>query len=78
MAMMQAGMMAKAAESKPDAAAPPEAQIDGRFHLTTDAPILANNTDDGPTPDARGQRLDWVVNSQTQAAPTALIQLGAY
>jgi len=49
--------------------------IDGQFTLTTDAAILANNTDDGPARDARGQALHWTVNARTSAAPTALLRL---
>ena len=77
MALMQAGMMAKAADAKPGEAPAPMSLIDGRFTLTTDAAILANNTEEGPKPDARGQRLEWVVNSQTLAVPSALLQLRA-
>ncbi len=48
---------------------------DGRFTITTDAPVLANNTDDGPRPDPVGQRLEWLVNAQAPAAPMALLRL---
>ena len=72
-----AGRMAKAAAAKPGEAPAPMSLIDGRFTLTTDAAILANNTEEGPKPDARGQRLEWVVNSQTLAVPSALLQLRA-
>lgn len=79
MAMMQAGMMAKAAQNaahdKDDSAGLP--LLDGRFTLTTDGTILTNNTEDGPQPDPRGQKLHWVVNSRLQAAPSALVQLNA-
>lgn len=50
---------------------------EGRLVLTTDAPILANNTDEGPKADSAGQRLEWVVNPRAGAAPTALIKLGS-
>jgi len=49
---------------------------DGVFTLRTDGAILANNTDEGPQPDAKGQKLQWGVNVRTPAAPTALIKLG--
>ena len=49
--------------------------IDGAFMIRTDGTVLANNTDEGPQADPAGKRLDWVVNSRTQAAPTALIRL---
>jgi len=49
--------------------------VDGHFSLTTDAAILANNTDEGPQPNPQGQRLDWTVTPRTQAAPSALLRL---
>jgi len=49
--------------------------LDGKFTVTTDARILANNTDTGPTAVPVGQRLEWEVNTRTANAPTALIQL---
>jgi len=50
---------------------------DGRFTLTTDAAILANNTDEGPQAAPAGQRLDWGVSVRSSAAPMALVRLGA-
>ena len=48
----------------------------GTFTVHTDAPILANNTDEGPAPVAGGrQALVWHVNPRTPAAPTALLKL---
>jgi hypothetical protein len=55
--------------------ATPVPEVDGRFTVRSDGAILANNTDEGPQPDAGGQRLDWAVNARTPAAPTALIRL---
>lgn len=49
---------------------------EGTFALTTDATILANNTDDGPQAGTTGQRLTWLVNARASAAPTALLRLG--
>lgn len=49
--------------------------LDGTFAVITDGEVLANNTEDGPTPAPRGKRLDWKVNARTAAAPTALIKL---
>lgn len=49
--------------------------IDGRFSIRTDAAILANNTDEGPQPDAAGQILSWSVTPRIHAAPTALLRL---
>ncbi|WP_120075660.1 hypothetical protein [Aurantiacibacter odishensis] len=51
-------------------------QPEGTFRIITDAPILANNTDDGPKTDPRGQMLVWEIGSSTAAAPTALIDFG--
>lgn len=49
--------------------------VDGTFTLRTDGAVLANNTDEGPQPDAAGQRLAWTVNLRSTAAPMALIRL---
>ncbi|MEZ5736761.1 MAG: hypothetical protein R3E09_13370 [Novosphingobium sp.] len=51
--------------------------VDGKFTITTDGKILANNTDEGPQADPAGQRLDWKVSAQSPAAPTALLRLGS-
>lgn len=56
-------------------AAPRIPQLDGVFTVTTDGTVLANNTDEGPQPDPAGQKLSWIVNPRTVAAPTALIRL---
>jgi FtsP/CotA-like multicopper oxidase with cupredoxin domain len=50
--------------------------LDGRFTLTTDGEIVANNTDEGPQAVAGGKSLTWTINNRTQAAPMALINLG--
>lgn len=49
---------------------------EGRFVLTTDAQILANNTDEGPQAGTAGQRLEWIINPRNPNAPTALVKLG--
>ena len=70
------GMMAAAAASGGGKEAmPPMAVIDGRFTVTSDGAVLANNTDEGPQPDPAGQRLAWTITPQSQAAPMALIRL---
>lgn len=51
-------------------------QIDGKFVLTTDGTILANNTDEGPKADPAGKRLEWVITPRDKAGPMALIGLG--
>lgn len=48
--------------------------IDGTFRIVTDARILANNTDEGPMDDPRGQALSWDIDANSMAAPTALIE----
>lgn len=50
-------------------------KAEGKFSVVTDGEILANDTDAGPVADSAGKRLNWTVNAQTVAAPTALIRL---
>lgn len=50
-------------------------QMDGTFTLTTDAEVLANNTDEGPVTVPTGKKLEWKVTPRTAAAPTALVKL---
>jgi hypothetical protein len=50
-------------------------KLDGTLTLTTDAEILANNTEEGPKADPAGKRLVWKMNIQNPAAPMALLQL---
>ncbi len=69
------GWMQAAAVSEGSQRAPRLPEMDGTFVMTTDAEVLANNTDLGPQPFTTGQRLEWKVNSRSQAAPTALIRL---
>lgn len=62
----------------PAGAAPPEfPTIDGTFTITTtgDMAIRANNTDEGASATASGQRLVWDIDTRTKAAPTALIDV---
>lgn len=72
---MMSGLAAANAggEAKQEAPVPPV--FEGTFTLTTDATVLANNTDEGPQPDPAGQKLTWAVNVRN-AQPTALIRLG--
>ena len=70
-ALMSSGM--GMTEGKQDAPSVP--QLDGVFTLTTDGAVLANNTDEGPQADPAGQKLVWIINPRTAAAPTALIKL---
>ncbi len=48
--------------------------IEGTFRIVTDARILANNTDEGPMADPRGEMLAWDIDANSRAAPTALIE----
>ncbi|MDF0542170.1 hypothetical protein PX699_07435 [Sphingobium sp. H39-3-25] len=67
------GAMAGMGSRKSDASA----QLDGTFTLTSAAPIISQNQEDGPTtlPDGR-QQLRWTVNSLTTEAPMAVIRFG--
>jgi hypothetical protein len=72
-----AGLAALGAASAGEAdAAPQFPEMDGTFTIVTDGQILANNTDEGPQATEEGQVLEWKVTPRTEAAPTALIQLG--
>lgn len=51
-------------------------KLNGSFTITTDAVILANNTDEGPSAVSGGQKLEWKVTPRTSTAPMALIRLG--
>ena len=71
-----AGALGGAEAAKADKTATPPGfpKLDGHFTLHTDGTILANNTDEGPKSEAGVQRLEWTVNPQTTAPPTALIR----
>lgn len=73
LAAVMAGDMGPSDANDPDMANFPK--LDGTFTLTTDAEILANNTEDGPKADPAGKRLVWKMNVQNPAAPMALLQL---
>ncbi|NCU11284.1 MAG: hypothetical protein GXC70_03835 [Sphingomonadaceae bacterium] len=69
---------AEKAKASPEEAAriPDFPQVDGRFVLTTDGEILANNTDEGPKADPAGKRLEWTITPRDKVGPMALIGLG--
>lgn len=69
------GWMQAAAVSEGNQRAPRLPDMDGTFVITTDADVLANNTDLGPQKLSNGQRLDWKVTIRSLAAPTALLRL---
>ena len=47
----------------------------GTFTIVTNGKILTNNTEEGPTANARGQQLVWNVTPRSNVAPAALIDL---
>ena len=65
--------MQAAAVSEGRQRAPQLPAIDGTFTVTTDAAVLANNTDEGPVAGTAGEALVWQINPRTAQAPTALI-----
>jgi hypothetical protein len=71
------GGLAASAGGSPDGGMPEVPVPDGRLILTTDAPILANNTDEGPREIAGTKQLEWPVNARSKAAPMALLRLVA-
>jgi len=80
---MPFGNIAQMAAAERAKASPEEAkkipefpQIDGRFVLTTDGEILANNTDEGPKVGPTGKRLEWKITPRDKVGPMALIGLG--
>ena len=67
-----AGLMQMSPKKEGDKS-PKIALPDGTFTIVTDGRILANNTDEGPQVNARGQALVWKISPRTERAPTALI-----
>ena len=75
-AAMDKAKQGKDGEGKDDDGMPKFPVPEGKLVLTTDAQILANNTDEGPKADPAGQRLEWIVNPRNTATPTALVKVG--
>ena len=73
MLMGMAGMAGS--EDQSDNNAPKIPEIEGTFRIVTDAEILANNTNDGPSVVASGSQLTWTISKRTAAPPMALIRL---
>lgn len=67
-----AGMMGTAGAGKKPA---DPITIKGIFTLTTDARILANNTEDGPETVAAMEKLSWDIGPASYGAPMALLKL---
>lgn len=68
------GAVAEAEGNEMDASTVDTHPIDGTFRIVTDARILANNTDEGPMADPRGEILVWAIDANSSAAPTALLE----
>ena len=66
------GMGGMFAGDKPGATLP---RPQGNFTITTDAQILTNNTQDGPTGGAAARVLKWVIGPLDNKKPEALLQL---
>ena len=54
---------------------PESPQTSGMFTVTTDGEILSNNSEDGPAPDPKGQKVVWDVNPMTDRLPEVLIKI---
>ncbi|KPL67181.1 hypothetical protein SZ64_03165 [Erythrobacter sp. SG61-1L] len=72
--LLQAASLYGTDGSPPDGA-PKIPELNGTFTITTDAAILANNTDEGPQASPKGQQLVWKISRRTTNAPMALIQI---
>lgn len=71
--MGMAARSEQASEGEPDL--PKIPPIEGTFRIVTNAQILANNTDEGPTATPTGNVLAWSIDTQTRTAPMAMLQL---
>lgn len=72
MGSMASGMLGKGGSDKKPAE---PIAIKGSFTLTTDAKILANNSEDGPEDAAGMQTLRWDIGPAAYGAPMALLKL---
>lgn len=70
------GAMGGGAVEKKAATPPGLPAVNGRFTITTNGTVLANNTDEGPRAVPDGQALEWQVGPRNAAAPMALVKLG--
>lgn len=72
MAMLGGGAMAGLGAGKPTVK---PIEVKGTFTLTTDAKILANNTEEGPEDERGMQKLSWDIGPSTFGPPMALLKL---
>lgn len=75
MLMGMTGMAGSEDQNQSGGNVPKVPEIDGTFRIVTDAEILANNTNDGPSAAANGNQLTWSINKRTAAPPMALLRL---
>jgi hypothetical protein len=50
--------------------------LKGTFTLTTDAEIVSQNQEEGPTDSPRGKQLRWTISPLTREAPMAVLRFG--
>lgn len=80
MMAMFSGMMSGMAEASEteggdEVSGTPAHPMRGTFRLVTDAPILTNNTDEGPSDEGGRQVLTWDITPDSASAPAALLKL---
>jgi hypothetical protein len=59
----------------PDSGDGPKSRAEGRFTVTTDAEILTNNSEDGPTTAPSGKQVHWDVGPGSKKIPEMLVRL---
>ena len=63
------------AAGMPDSSEGPKSRAEGRFTVTTDAEILTNNSEDGPTISPTGKQVHWDVGPGSKKIPEMLVRL---
>lgn len=69
------GLRAMGMSESEDGEMPNIPELEGTFTIVTNGRIRANNTDEGSTATAGGEKLEWAISPRTTQAPTALIDL---
>lgn len=69
------GLRAMGMSESEDGEMPNIPELEGTFTIVTNGRIRANNTDEGSTAAAGGEKLEWAISPRTTQAPTALIDL---